>query len=78
MVGVKVVRGNLTGGIGPPKEAIMKKFPKSIYAHWVDTKDGDGYWEVNTELKHLPDEDLPVAIYELKEIKNLVNRKTLT
>lgn len=54
----------------------MKKFPKLIYVN-IEEPNNEEFFLVNTDIEDLPDEDQKIAIYELKEIKNLVNKKEL-
>jgi len=55
----------------------MKKFPKIIYVDRQDEGTNREYFEVNTSLEFLPDEETQIAIYELKEIKQLSIKKEL-
>lgn len=55
----------------------MKKFPKVIYVDRQNEGTDGEYFEVNTSLEFLPDEEGQIAIYELKEVKNLMIKKEL-
>jgi len=55
----------------------MKKFPKLIYVNIEELNSSNEFYVVNETVDDLPSEDQKIAIYELKEIKNLVNKKEL-
>jgi len=54
----------------------MKSFPKTIFVNIEESSGGDQYFEILTEYQFL-DKEQKVAIYELKEIKNLKIKKSL-
>lgn len=55
----------------------MKKFPKLIYVNHENENTADEYFDVIDNIQFLPDETCKIAIYELKEIKNLTIKKEL-
>ena len=55
----------------------MKKFPKIIYVNRENENTEDEYFDVIDNLQFLPNEPCKIAIYELKEIKNLTVKKEL-
>jgi len=56
----------------------MKKFPKIIYVTKEEPEHGEeSYFEVNTEVEDISNEDCEVAIYELIDIKKLKVKKEL-
>ena len=55
----------------------MQRFPKKIYLNIEEPDTENEFFRMYTTIEDLPGEDQKIAIYELKEIKNLINKREL-